>query len=116
MKCSRRLAVFLLAPLAALSAAGQALQPLMLVPDQIVYQDSFATNRALDTTVWKAAQNTRWAVADGVLRGRPSTPEFYEALAKLPPAESKTIRQKTPGQLAKEKTKPAGQPAAKSPI
>ena len=43
-------------------------------------------------------------------------PAWAATLAKLPPAESKTIRPKTPGQLAKEKTKPAGQQAAKSPL
>jgi len=43
-------------------------------------------------------------------------PTWAATLAKLPPPEMKTIRQKTPGQLAKEKAKPAGQPAAKSPL
>lgn len=92
------LAALLLAAAPAPHAAEAALKPLMLVPDQIVYQDGFATNKALDTRVWRVGQGTRWAATNGVLHGRPSSPEFQAAhkthkgleprlvLAKCPPA------------------------------
>ena len=79
-------------------AAEPALKSLMLVPDQVVYQDDFTTPKPLDKTVWKSAQSTRWTIEDGVLRGRPSTPEFQAthkthkgleprlALVKCPPS------------------------------
>ena len=65
-------AVLLLLPLAGAQAAEPSLKPLMLVLDQVVYQDDFSTNKALDTIALK------------------------------------TIRPKTPGQLAKEKSKTEG--------
>jgi hypothetical protein len=53
-----------------------ALAPLMAVPDRVVLQEDFATPKPLDAKVYSLRQGTRWAVEDGVLRGRPSAPEF----------------------------------------
>jgi len=52
------------------------LQPLLAQPDQIVMQDEFSTAGPFDKKQWGARQGTQWKVEDGVLRGRPSTPEF----------------------------------------
>ena len=59
------------------------LKPLMLVPDQAIFCDDFATPRG-ELTVkktdseapWIPNQGTRWEVVDGVLRGRASSPEY----------------------------------------
>ena len=67
----------LLAILFSLGAASAAdLQPLLAQPDQIVMQDEFSTAGPFDKKHWGARQGTQWKVEDGVLRGRPSTPEF----------------------------------------
>lgn len=52
------------------------LKPLMARPDQIVLQDDFSKTGPLDRKAWAKRQGTQWAVEDGVLRGKPSTPEF----------------------------------------
>lgn len=57
-----------------LSAAD--LKPLLAQPDQVVLQDDFSKPGAFNKQHWGARQGTQWVVEDGVLRGRPSTPEF----------------------------------------
>jgi hypothetical protein len=57
-------------------ASAADLQLLLAVPDQIVLQDDFSKSRPLDKKAWAKRQGTQWAVEDGVLRGKPSTPEF----------------------------------------
>lgn len=57
------------------------LKPLLAQPDQIVFEDDFTKSAPLDKTNWAKRQGTQWAVEDGVLRGRPSTPE-YQAKVK----------------------------------
>jgi hypothetical protein len=52
------------------------LKPLLAQPDQIVLQDDFSKSGPLDKKAWAKRQGTQWAVEDGVLRGKPSTPEF----------------------------------------
>lgn len=53
------------------------LQPLMCEVDQVVLREDFSRPTATpDKSVWKPRQGTRWAFADGVLRGRPSTAEY----------------------------------------
>lgn len=67
----------LIALFAALSSVSAAdLKPLLAQPDQAVLQDDFSKPGALNKQHWGARQGTQWAVEDGVLRGRPSTPEF----------------------------------------
>lgn len=67
-------------------AAEPALQPLMLVPDKVIFTDDFSKPRndlkpkkTEDGDSWVPNQGTRWVVEDGVLRGRPSSPEFQAA-------------------------------------
>jgi hypothetical protein len=53
-----------------------ALKPLMAVPDKIVMQDDFSKAGAINKQQWGARQGTQWAVENGVLRGKPSTPDY----------------------------------------
>ena len=48
----------------------------MTIPDKVVLQDDFSKEKPLKKDVWLARQGTRWAIEDGVLRGRESSPEF----------------------------------------
>lgn len=52
------------------------LKPHMAVPGKIVLQDDFSVAKPLKKGVWQSRQGTRWAIEDGVLRGRESSPEF----------------------------------------
>src|SRR5262245_51922875 len=58
------------------AAEPPALTPLMAVTDRVVLQEDYATPKPLDRKVYSLRQGTRWTIEDGVLRGRPSTPEF----------------------------------------
>jgi hypothetical protein len=62
-------------------AAAADLKPLLAQPDQVVLQDDFSKAEPLDKAHWEARQGTQWAVADGVLVGKPS-PEEYRAKRK----------------------------------
>jgi hypothetical protein len=53
-----------------------ALKPLMAVPDKIVMQDDFSKAGTFNKQQWGARQGTQWVVEEGVLRGKPSTPEY----------------------------------------
>lgn len=50
--------------------------PLMAVPDRRVLEDDFSKPHALDKSTWQARQGTQWAIADGLLRGKPSSAEY----------------------------------------
>jgi hypothetical protein len=52
------------------------LEPWMLVPDRVLYQEDFQTPKPLGKEIWHPAQGTQWTVENGVLHGRPSTPEY----------------------------------------
>jgi hypothetical protein len=58
-----------------LATAGE-LKPLLAQPDQIVLRDDFTKAAPIDKKQWVARQGTQWAIADGVLRGTPSTPDY----------------------------------------
>ncbi len=60
----------------AAKAAETRLQPLLAVPDKVVLKDDFAKAGPVNKEHWGTRQGTRWAIEDGVLRGRPSSPEF----------------------------------------
>lgn len=60
----------------AATAAETRLQPLMAVPDKVVLKDDFAKAGPVNKAHWGARQGTRWAIEDGVLRGRPSSAEY----------------------------------------
>lgn len=57
-------------------AADTPLKPLLAVPDKVVYREDFSKAGPFNKEHWGARQGTRWAIEDGVLRGRPSSPEF----------------------------------------
>lgn len=52
------------------------LKPLLALPDKVVMQDDFSKPGPFNREHWGARQGTQWVIEDGVLRGRPSTPEF----------------------------------------
>ena len=60
------------------AAAGDfpALQPLLALPDQVVLREDFATAKPIEKSKFTMRQGTRWTIADGVLRGIESSPEF----------------------------------------
>jgi hypothetical protein len=82
MNTPRIVTCFLLSAASALAAGPapaaepNALKPLLAVPDQVVLREDFATAKPLEKGKFTARQGTRWAVADGVLRGIPSSAEF----------------------------------------
>ena len=53
-----------------------ALKPLLAVPNQIVLREDFAAPKPLEKATYSMRQGTRWTIADGVLRGIPSSAEF----------------------------------------
>lgn len=57
-------------------SAAPELKPLLAVPDQVVLQDKFEKEGAFNKQQWGARQGTQWEVKEGVLSGRPSTPEY----------------------------------------
>jgi hypothetical protein len=69
------LSALVLLPLA-VNAADTELKPLLAVPDKVVLKDDFANGGVVNKAHWGARQGTRWAVEDGMLRGRPSGPEY----------------------------------------
>ncbi|MEZ5384014.1 MAG: hypothetical protein R3F13_00725 [Prosthecobacter sp.] len=66
----------LLLALAALSTRAADLAPLLAQPDQIVLENDFSEAGPVNKEHWGARQGTQWSVVDGVLRGKPSTPEY----------------------------------------
>jgi hypothetical protein len=90
--------------LAAQMHAGEpALQPLMLLPDQVLFEDDFSTPRgelkpkkAEDGDSWIPNQGTRWVVEEGVLRGRPSLPEFQASHKTHQGLHPRIVLAKTP--------------------
>src|SRR4051812_23135208 len=72
--------VGLLSPLLCLqslpSAEPAILKPLLALPDKIILQEDYSLPKPLAPEVYSKRQGTQWAIEDGVLRGRPSPPEF----------------------------------------
>ncbi len=64
---------------AAPAIAGDELKPLLAVPDTLALAKDFSTPERLERDTWQQRQHTRWAVEDGVLRGRPSTLEYQKS-------------------------------------
>ena len=63
----------------AIADDGHSLKPLMAVADAIVLQNDFEKSTILKKAEWLQRQGTRWAIEDGVLRGRPSSKEYQES-------------------------------------
>jgi hypothetical protein len=81
------------APASSSAAYLESLRPLLTIQDELVARNDFSTPAPLKRSEWIQRQGTRWAIEDGVLRGRPSTKEFqdskpnhkgYEARVSLP--------------------------------
>ena len=62
--------------LIATAASAADLKPLLAQPDKIVLQDDFSKAGPVNKKHWGARQGTQWEVEEGVLRGKPSTPEY----------------------------------------
>jgi hypothetical protein len=75
------------------------LQPLLAVPDKIVLQNDFSSPAPLNKEHWKPSQGTRWEIADGVLRGIPSTPEFQASKKDHKGLEPRIVAPITPAQF-----------------
>jgi len=61
------------------SKPGLTLKPIMAVPADVVLNTDFSKSAPLAKGMWLRRQGTRWAIEDGVLRGRPSSAEFQAA-------------------------------------
>lgn len=68
--------IALLVLIVAATASAADLKPLLAQPDQVVLENDFATAGAINKEQWGPRQGTQWAIEDGVLRGKPSTPEY----------------------------------------
>jgi len=55
------------------------LQPLMVIPEESVLQQTFSKSGPVKKTNWQNRQGTRWSVEDGVLQGRPSSEEYQSS-------------------------------------
>lgn len=66
----------LFALIAVVTTTAADLKPLLAQPDQVVLENDFATAGAVNKEQWGPRQGTQWVIADGVLRGKPSTPEY----------------------------------------
>jgi hypothetical protein len=62
--------------LAATVCQGAGLKPNHLKAGKTIYQSDFSKAEALDKARWQTRQGTQWDIADGVLKGTPSTPEY----------------------------------------
>jgi len=96
-----RLALLALLPFASLA---EEFKPQMLIPDQVVFADDFSAPRELKALpakspqvgAWNPNQGTRWKVADGVLRGEASSPEFQASHDTHKGVHPRIVLTKTP--------------------
>ena len=84
-------------------AAETALQPLMLVPDKVLFEDDFSqprsdlkSKKAEEGDSWVPNQGTRWVVEEGVLRGRSSSPEYQASHKTHKGLHPRIVLAKTP--------------------
>jgi hypothetical protein len=66
----------LVAPQSQLAADHSPLKPLLAIPDKTVLQEDYSQPKKLAAEIYSIRQGTQWAIEDGVLRGRPSPPEY----------------------------------------
>ena len=96
-----RLALFALLPFAAMAAD---LKPQLLIPDKVAFEDDFSQPRELKAVAakspqvgaWNPNQGTRWKVADGVLKGEASSPEYQAAHDTHKGVHPRIVLTKTP--------------------
>ena len=91
------LAIHLIAACSAF--AENPLHPILCISDKVVLQEDFSKPGAIDKKTWNARQGTQWKIEDGVLRGRPSTPEFQAAATSHKGLEPRIAAPVTPPQF-----------------
>ena len=75
------------------------LTPLMVVPGDLVLQDDFSKPGPIQKSEWLKRQGTRWVMADGVLRGLPSSEEYQANKSHHRGLEARVSVPKTPAQF-----------------
>lgn len=79
--------------------APSPLQPLMAVPGKTALQDDFSKSGPVSKSEWMKRQGTRWAMADGVLRGLPSSEEYQASKTHHRGLEARVSAPVTPAQF-----------------
>ncbi len=104
-----RFALLALFPLAALAAE---LKPLMVETDKVIFLDDFTQAREIKAAAgaaaknatapqpWNPNQGTRWTVADGVLKGQASTPEYQSSHDSHKGVHPRIVLNATPAEYA----------------
>lgn len=75
------------------------LQPLMNVPAKVVYSSDFDAAAPVNKSDWQRRQGTRWTIANGVLRGQQSSPEFQASKSDHQGFDPRIKSLKTPPQF-----------------
>ena len=78
---------------------SESISPVMNTPDRVAYEGTFGRPQKLNKADWQARQGTRWEVADGVLRGQPSSPERQATRPDHKGLEPRIASRKTPSQF-----------------
>ncbi|MEM7143548.1 MAG: hypothetical protein AAF591_00340 [Verrucomicrobiota bacterium] len=75
------------------------LNPMMVVPGEVVYESDFSEDGAVSKEDWLSRQGTRWEISDGVLKGQPSSAEYQAAKSHHRGLEARTSVPKTPAEF-----------------
>lgn len=86
-------------PVFTLAAERSTLLPLMAIPDKVALRDDFSKDGPVDKTDWLSRQGTRWRIADGVLRGIPSSSEYQAKRSHHKGFEPRASVPKTPSEF-----------------
>ena len=71
----------------------------MAIPDKVALRDDFSKDGPVDKTDWLSRQGTRWRIADGVLRGIPSSSEYQAKRSHHKGFEPRASVPKTPSEF-----------------
>ncbi|PHS01516.1 MAG: hypothetical protein COA78_22515 [Blastopirellula sp.] len=80
-------------------ASLDSLKPIMVQPGSVVIQSDFSKAGVANKADWAPRQGTRWAIEDGVLRGRPSSAEYQAKKADHKGYEPRMSVPKTPAEF-----------------
>ncbi len=94
-----RILLLSLFPVFTLAAERSTLLPLMAIPDKVALRDDFSKDGPVDKTDWLSRQGTRWRIADGVLRGIPSSSEYQAKRSHHKGFEPRASVPKTPSEF-----------------
>ena len=86
-------------PVFTLAAERSTLLPLMAIPGKVALRDDFSKDGPVDRTDWLSRQGTRWRIADGVLRGIPSSSEYQAKRSHHKGFEPRASVPKTPSEF-----------------